>query len=107
MMSMNAVCGNQTKLNWNEITNNTRSYSTDTENAENTWTIKVQPVDYAGNKAGITTATFSVDNGIPKLTSITTSKTSGIYKIGDKIDVKLVFSKKVKNTAAAELNIVT
>ncbi|MCH5150447.1 MAG: hypothetical protein J1G30_07255, partial [Spirochaetales bacterium] len=87
-----SVAGGQTRQDWENVS----SYDTDTNNAEESWTVKAQVVDYAGNTSPISTVSFTVDNGVPLLNAINTTVVSGLYKEGTAIPITLVFSKSVK-----------
>lgn len=91
-MTMYAITGGHVKVDWLEQTD----YTTDTKNAEQDWTVKAQLTDFAGNVSDVTSATFKVDNGLPLLSSITTTSVNGLYKSGMQIPVTLTFSKRVK-----------
>jgi len=54
-------------------------------------------VDLAGNLAGAfgVSGTFTVDNTAPTISSITTTKLDGFYKIGEVIPVTITFSENV------------
>ena len=90
-MTMYAITGGHVKVDWLEQTD----YTTDTKNAEQDWTVKAQLTDFAGNVSDVTSATFKVDNGLPLLSSITTTSVNGLYKSGMQIPVTLTFSKRV------------
>lgn len=91
VMKIFASVGGQTKQDWIEQS----EFSTTTDNAEEKWIIRAQLVDYAGNVSDISSASFMVDKGVPQLSALNTTLTSGLYKAGSKIPVTLVFSKKV------------
>lgn len=90
-MTMYAITGGHVKVDWLERID----YTTDTKNAEQDWTVKAQLTDFAGNVSDVTSATFKVDNGLPLLSSITTTSVNGLYKSGMQIPVTLTFSKRV------------
>lgn len=90
-VKMYASIPGRTVQNWDYM----NCYTTNTDNAEQDWTVKAQLVDYAGNMSDVSSATFKVDKGVPLLSSITTTATNGLYKAGTKIPVTLTFSKKV------------
>lgn len=91
VMKIFASVGGQTKQDWKEQS----EFSTTTDNAEESWIVKAQLVDYAGNTSDISSASFMIDKGVPQLSAINTTLTSGLYKAGTSVPVTLVFSKKV------------
>jgi hypothetical protein len=59
---------------------------------------KLFVIDAAGNYSSASTATLTVDNTLPTISSVSSDKTNGNYTTGEIIDIDVTFSETVTST---------
>ena len=86
-------------IEWNEI-NQTKKLTTTYQQIRQNGTYVVRIKDNVGNIGEKEIIINGIDTSIPKMTSIKIiSPTSGEYKVGQKIIIRVQFSEKIKGTA--------
>ncbi|MFO1470686.1 MAG: Ig-like domain-containing protein [Turneriella sp.] len=68
---------------------------------------KLFVLDLAGNISSESTATLTVDNTAPTVTSVNSSTADGRYKVGDAISIQVNFSENVTVTGTPQLTLTT
>ena len=87
------------KINWKKI-EATKNFQTEYQEIPTNGTYVVRVKDTVGNIGEKEIIINGIDTSIPKMTSIKIiSPTSGEYKVGQKIIIRVQFSEKIKGTA--------